>query len=131
MILWPVFVLGERREEEKSLLVPASRAGKSKPYCELGKLLDTLAHDRDVRGPYNIAGYVQNATGYKVSGQAISKYLYGHSQPKGEFVEAFADAFRLTPQERAELAWSYTYGFQLPWDRVLGAQAPDSSLHRH
>ena len=119
--------MGERREEARAL-VPASSAGKSKPYCELGKVLDTLARDHDVRGPYNIARYVQNATGYEVSGQAISKYLYGHSQPKAEFVEAYADAFRLTPQERAELAWSYTYGFQLPWDRVLGAQAPDASL---
>jgi hypothetical protein len=95
-------------------------AGKSKPYCELGKLLDNLARDRYVRGPYNIANYVENATGYEVSGQMVSTYLYGKSRPKGEFVEAFADAFRLTPQERAELAWGYAYGSPLPWDRVRG-----------
>ena len=117
MTLWPVFVLGERREEERAL-VPASMAGRSKPYCELGKLLDTLAREHDVRGPYNIASYVENATGYEVSGQLVSKYLYGKSRPKPEFVEAFADAFRLTHQERAELAWGYAYGSRLPWDTL-------------
>ena len=101
-------------------MVPASLAGKSKPYCELGKLLDNLARDRAVRGPYNIAAYLKDAAGYEVSGQAISKYLYGHSQPKQEFVEVFADAFRLTPQERAKLAWSYAYGSPPPSDGVHG-----------
>lgn len=100
-------------------MIPADVPGKSKPYCELGKMLDSLARDRDVRGPYNIASYLENATSYEVSGQAISKYLYGKAQPKAEFVEAFADALGLTPQERAELAWSYTYGSALPWERVL------------
>lgn len=94
-------------------------AGKSKPYCELGKLLDALARDHDVRGPYSIASYLKEVAGYEVSGQAISKYLYGHSQPKAEFVETFAQAFRLTPQERAELAWVYAYNVPLPWDRVF------------
>ncbi len=101
-------------------MVPASRAGKSKPYCELGKLLDNLARDRAVRGPYNIAAYLKDAADYEVSGQTISKYLYGHSQPKQEFVGVFADAFRLTPQERAKLAWSYAYGCPLPSDGLRG-----------
>ncbi len=99
-------------------MVPASMAGKSKPYCELRNLLDNLARYRAVRGPYNIASYLKDAAGYKVSGQVVSKYLYGHSQPKQEFVGAFADAFNLTPQERAELAWGYAYGSPLPWDRL-------------
>ena len=99
-------------------MVPASMAGRSKPYCELGKVLDSLARDHDVRGPYNIASYVENATGYGVSGQLVSKYLYGKSRPKPGFVEAFADAFRLTLQQRGELAWGYAYGFRLPWDRL-------------
>ena len=101
-------------------MVPASMAGKSKPYCELGNLLDNLARYRAVRGPYNIASYLKDAAGYEVSGQMVSKYLYGHSQPKQEFVGAFADAFKLTPQERAELAWIYAYGSPLPWDRLPG-----------
>ena len=100
-------------------MVPASMAGESKPYCELGKLLDDLARDHNVRGPYNIASYVEHATGYEASGQMVSKCLYGKSRPKAEFVEAFADAFRLTPRERVELAWSYTYSLPLPsWDRL-------------
>jgi hypothetical protein len=83
---------------------------KNRPYCELGKMLDALARERDVRGPYNIAHQVQGLTGFEVSGQAISKYMYGEYLPKREFIKAFTDAFELTSYERAELAWSYTYG---------------------
>ncbi len=83
---------------------------KGKPYSELGKMLDAVARERDVRGPYNIAHYVQDVTGYGVSGQAVSKYLYGELMPKRRFIEAFAEAFVLTPQERAQLAWVYAYG---------------------
>ncbi len=85
-------------------------SGKNRPYCELGKMLDALARNRDVRGPYNIAYHVQEATGYEVTGQAVSKYLYGESFPKREFIKAFTEAFELTSYERAELAWLYTYG---------------------
>ena len=80
-----------------------------KRYCELGKMLDALARERDVRGPYNIAYHIENVTGYKVSGQVLSKYLYGESVPKREFVRAFTEAFKLTPRERSELAWVYSY----------------------
>ncbi len=82
------------------------------PYSELGRLLDSLARERDVRGPYNIAAYIKSVTGYKVSGQAVSKYLHGDALPRQAFVKAFADVFELTLQERSELAWVYTYGFR-------------------
>ena len=72
--------------------------GKGRPYCELGKVLDALARERDVRGSYNIAHQVQDVTGYRVSGQAVCKYLYGESLPKRQFIEAFAEAFVLTPR---------------------------------
>ena len=92
--------------------------GKNKPYSELGKLLDAVARSRNVRGPYYIALHVKSAAGHNVSGQAVSKYLYGEYLPKCAFIEAFADAFELTLQERTELAWTYTYGFRLPhWIR--------------
>jgi hypothetical protein len=115
---------------KEEALVPAAIEGKSKPYCELGKLLDALARRRDVRGPYNIASYLRDAAGYEVSGQAVSKYLYGHSQPKSEFVKVFAEVFTLTPWERAELGWVYAYNFPLPWDSLHDALAPDASLLR-
>ena len=83
---------------------------KTKPYCELGKLLDTLARSRDVRGPYNIAAYLSDVTDHEVSGQSVSKYLFGTNEPKQAFIVAFADAFELTEQERAALAWVYAYG---------------------
>lgn len=81
-----------------------------KPYRELGKLMDDMARKRDVRGPYNIARWVTSATGYKVTGQAVSRYFYGESWPKPGFVSAFARAFELTKEERDTLAWLYTYG---------------------
>ena len=85
---------------------------KNRPYCELWKMLDALARERTVRGPYNIAYQVQDATGYKVSGQSVSKHLYGKSVPKRQFVIAFTEAFELTSYERERLAWLYTYGSQ-------------------
>lgn len=87
-------------------------SSKGKPYCELGKMLDDLARDRDVRGPYYIAYQLQNATGYEASGQAVSQYMYGKSFPKREFIDAFAETFELTPQERGTLAWVYAYNFR-------------------
>ncbi len=79
------------------------------PYSPLGRLLDELASGRGVSGPYNIAYFVGEAIAYEVSGQAVSKYLYGKSLPGQAFIEAFADAFELTPEERTRLAWIYTY----------------------
>ncbi len=84
--------------------------GRSEPYSALGKVMDELARSRNVRGPYNIAHYLEDATGHRVSGQAVSKYLRGENFPRHEFVKAFAAAFELTTQEQEELAWVYTYG---------------------
>ena len=91
---------------------------KDKPYSELGKMLDDLARERDVRGPYNIARHLQSLTGYEASGQAISQYMYGRSFPKREFIEAFAEAFELTPRERGRLAWVYAYDSRPEQERL-------------
>ena len=90
--------------------IPIGTSGKRKPYCELGKVLDALARSRDVRGPYNIASYLRDVAGFEVSGQAVSKYLYGESWPKHAFIGAFTEALNLTSEERGKLAWVYTYG---------------------
>ena len=90
--------------------IPMGTNGKSRPYCELGKVLDALARSRDVRGPYNIASYLRDVSGYEVSGQAVSKYLYGESWPKHAFIGAFTEVLNLTSEERGKLAWVYTYG---------------------
>jgi hypothetical protein len=100
------------------------KTGKGRPYSELGKVLDALARERDVRGPYNIAQHVQDATGYEVTGQAVSKYLYGESSPKSQSIEAFAEAFVLTPLQRAQLAWGYAYGSRSGADFLFGGRAP-------
>jgi hypothetical protein len=90
--------------------IPIGTSGKRRPYCELGKVLDALARSRDVRGPYNIASYLRDVAGFEVSGQAVSKYLYGESWPKHAFIGAFTEALNLTSYERGKLAWVYTYG---------------------
>jgi hypothetical protein len=95
---------------------------KNKLYSELGKVFDVLARSRDVQGPYNIAHHIESVTGHSVSGQAVSKCLYGKSRPKQGFIAAFADAFELTPQERIELAWVYAYGFPMPQHKELPPQ---------
>jgi hypothetical protein len=100
------------------------KTGRGRPYSELGKVLDALARERDVRGPYNIAQHVQDATGYEVTGQAVSKYLYGESSPKSQFIGAFAEAFVLTPLQRAQLAWGYAYGSRSGADFLFGGRAP-------
>lgn len=81
-----------------------------KPYCELGKLLDSIARKRDVRGPYSIAHQINAVTGYEVSGQAVSRYFYGSTRPSSGFIGAFVRAFDLSEEERNTLAWFYTYG---------------------
>ena len=80
------------------------------PYSELGKLLDGLARERNVRGPYAVAKWVTATTGYRVAGQTVSRIFYGYHHPGQGFIGAFAEAFDLTPDERGRLAWLYTYG---------------------
>ncbi len=98
-------------EDERGLIL------KTKSYSELGKLLDALAREKDIRGPYEMSRYLQGVTGYEITGQALSKYLYGKSSPRPAFLKAFAEAFKLTSQERAVLAWTYAYGSK-PQDEV-------------
>jgi hypothetical protein len=35
--------------------------------------------------------------------------MYGRSFPRREFIAAFAEAFKLSPEERGRLAWVYAY----------------------
>lgn len=85
-----------------------------KPYCKLGKVLDTITRKRNVRGPYSIARQINTVTGYEVSGQAVSRYFYGSTRPSPNFIRAFVQTFDLSEEERDTLAWFYTYeGCQL------------------
>jgi hypothetical protein len=83
--------------------------GIGKPYSELGKVLDAMARKRDVSGPYAIAKHVTEVSGYKVTGQAVSRYFHDGIVPKPAFMSAFARAFDLSEEERDTLAWIYTY----------------------
>jgi hypothetical protein len=79
-------------------------------YSELGELLDTIACKRNVRGPYLVAKHLTDATGCQMSGQEVSRLLYGESYPRPSFIAAFAQAFGLSIEERDRLAFLYTYG---------------------
>lgn len=85
-------------------------ARTDKPYAELGNLLDSIARERNVRGPYSIANRVTDVTKYEVTGQAVSRCFYGSAWPRPGFIRAFAAAFDLSEEERDTLAWFYTYG---------------------
>jgi hypothetical protein len=52
------------------------------PYSPLGETLDELARKRRVRGPYEVAKHVEERTGVKFSGSAVSEYFRGESRPK-------------------------------------------------
>jgi hypothetical protein len=91
-------------------------------------MMDALARERDVRGPYGISRFIQDVTGHEVSGQSVSKYMCGEQSPKQAFIDSFSQAFGLNPQERCELAWTYAYGSR-PRDRgvLLEARTPSRS----
>ena len=59
-------------------------SSERRPYCELGKMLDALAREREVRGPYNIAHQVHNAAGFEVSGQRSPSTCTGSIHPSAK-----------------------------------------------
>jgi hypothetical protein len=80
-------------------------------YTELGTVLDELARARNVRGPHRIARYIQDKMGEGIGGSAWQQIFVGSTKtPERKNIQLFADAFDLTPEERARLAWAYTYG---------------------
>jgi hypothetical protein len=87
---------------------------EEKKYCKLGKVLDDQARARHVRGPYNVAKHVREATGFKVSGSSVSGYFYGRSHPPPEFNAAFVEAFSLEESEVERLAYAYALGKDPP-----------------
>lgn len=95
--------VGETRQEEMS---------NGRPYTVLGEVMDELARKRNIRGPHRIANYIEARLGDAPSGVAVSKWMYGDTVPKPDKIEMFAEAFELSPRERAVLAYAYT--FRLP-----------------
>src|SRR5829696_4007929 len=87
---------------------------EQKPYCKLGEVLDEQARARHVRGPFNVAKHVSEATGFKVSGSSVSGYFYGRCHPPPEFNAAFVEAFSLEEDEVERLAYAYTFREGVP-----------------
>lgn len=97
---------------------------RGKEYGELGKVMDDLARERAVRGPYAVQTYMREqliAQGRDPdsdgspdklpSGQSVWKYYHDRSHAGDQFISLFAELFELTARERGLLAWTYAYGF--------------------
>src|SRR3954447_4786780 len=93
----------------------------NKPYSKLGELLDTIAREHNVRGPYAVAKRVTDTNGSQISGQGVSRLFYGENYPELSFIAAFAQDFELSIEERDRLAWLYTYGEELEEDETQRA----------
>lgn len=78
-------------------------------YSELGQVLDELARERNIRGPYRVAAFVKEQTGEGPGGTAWSQFFTGESRPKHRNIGLFARAFKLSTEERRELADAYTF----------------------
>lgn len=92
---------------------------QGKPYSLLGKALDEMARNRNVRGPYGIAGYVRERTGEGPNGSAWSQILYGETRrPRPETMTLFARAFELSEVEMDRLAYVYTFASEPPGTRA-------------
>jgi hypothetical protein len=60
--------------------------------------------------------------------------MYGRSFPRREFIEAFAEAFELSAQERGRLAWVYAYDSRPEHERLAIVElkrASDRFLESH
>ena len=89
--------------------------GEGRPYTALGEVINVVAQKRNVRGPFRIHNYMKARLGENVpGGVAISKWMYGDSDPEKENLQKFAEAFELSKDERIRLAWAAIYGEELP-----------------
>ncbi len=80
-----------------------------KPYSELGKLLDTLARERDVRGAQALAAFVRARPVAGPGRSGWGQILYGDITPTTKTMALFASAFELTEKERERVAMLYTF----------------------
>ncbi|HEX2183705.1 MAG TPA: hypothetical protein VHH10_15595 [Rubrobacteraceae bacterium] len=87
-----------------------------RPYSALGEVIDELARERNVRGPYAVAGYMKARLGEAPTGAAVSKWMYGDSRPTRENMQRFADAFELSRTEKITLSFAFAYGQKPPED---------------
>ena len=73
-------------------------------YAPLGKVMDRMARERNVRGPYAAATYIEKQTGEEMPGATMSKNWYG-SRPSPRTLQLFVQAFGLSDREVNELTW--------------------------
>lgn len=84
--------------------------GVGSEYTELGNVLDELARQRNVRGPYNVANYIREKMGHGPNGSAWSQIFRGVTKhPERENMLLFTLAFELTAEERRRLANAYLF----------------------
>jgi len=78
-------------------------------FAPLGDALEELAALRGVRGPSAVARRIREVASYPVSGPEIGPFLHGDDWPPSALMVAFRHAFGLNEEERARLAWVYTF----------------------
>ena len=83
--------------------------GEGAPYSKLGDVLDEIARDRNVRGPYNVARYVQERTGDGPGGSHWSQIFYGKKEASPRVMKRFSLAMNLTEEEEVKLATAYLF----------------------
>lgn len=78
---------------------------ENKPYNRLGLVLDSLARSRNVRGVTAIEKHVKERTGRGPTASGWQQIMTGETKnPRSEHLEAFHEAFELTPEEEVRLA---------------------------
>ncbi len=86
-----------------------------RPYSRLGKMMDRLARERDIRGPYVLADYLSSwaeESGWegKVPARGtVSDYFRGKAYPHRNIIDLFTEALDLSARGQQELAWVYTF----------------------
>lgn len=77
-----------------------------KPYTPVGEVMDRIARESQwhIRGPYHIADFVKERTGYSPARNVWSKYFHGGSTPSPEALIAFCQAFECNREEVIELS---------------------------
>lgn len=71
--------------------------------------MDEIARRRNVRGPYNLAEYIEERTGESPGGSHWSQVLYGKKDVSPKAMKRFALAMDLTKEEEEKLATAYLF----------------------
>lgn len=79
-------------------------------YAPLGEVMDEIAYRKArVRGPYNVAKYIQEVAGRGPGGSSFSTYYHGLADPSSETMYLFREVFECSDGEAMLLAWALAF----------------------